>query len=267
MVTRRNVIGGIAGIIAAQTAPAFGLAGAAGAVSPRARSLITARNLTMGGGGKIDPWPDADIVYKVRVSSSSLGSGNFMHNCSRWPLTIDWGDGTRNTYTGNANRSHTYSEAGEYYIQFIPTDYTTTGTEIYNNTKIVDICKFDTSRLQNVKKLYWHACGNMRWTDCSLIEELPNLSDLQYMFRSCGAIGATTIPDLTKLHNLTNVRSAFAAQAAFKDIPQNLADAINDVNISNEVWPLLTVTTDCFSGASSAIRNKVSTRWGGTLNV
>lgn len=86
MVTRRNVIGGIAGIIAAQTAPAFGLAGAAGGVSPRGRNLITARDLTMG--GKPKPY-DYKVDYIEAPGVEGSIRSNVYSTIDLYPVDFD----------------------------------------------------------------------------------------------------------------------------------------------------------------------------------
>lgn len=95
------------------------LEGAAGGVSSRSRSLITARNLTMGA-ASTPVYDGTALLYdldthtglSIEVLTSYDGTVGSKH-------TVDWGDGVVEEFGGGAYRTHTYAHYGRYVVQIV----------------------------------------------------------------------------------------------------------------------------------------------------
>jgi hypothetical protein len=156
-------------------------------------------------------------------------------------FTVDWGDGTTNTYTSIGVKSRTYASAGTYQIR-ISGDVSgigwvsDTSTRTNNNklTKIIDFGSI--ARLTSLSGLAYQS----RLT--SIPSTLPStVTDLSYFFR-----GATTFNlniGFWNTGNVTNMQFMFAGATAFNNGGSN--------TIQNWAAPLCTGFNSMFSGATS----------------
>ena len=137
------------------------------------------------GGGK-SPY----FELKVATTADSLTWGFTPHIPAGGTLTVDWGDGTTNAYTGSSStrRDHTYAAAGEYRVRLIG-DATRVvfggdASPMITYAGMVTWCNFNWGALNGLNNLQtmFYRCLNLGGICTSLPDDAVSL---QSAFNNC----------------------------------------------------------------------------------
>ena len=183
------------------------------------QTLIDTYGWTITDGGQVAS-PEFALKWETTTPNEEIqigvGSGTFNYD-------IDWGDGTVETYTTDANVSHTYVAAGDHITKI-------TGDFPHLNMKNLtdDVYR---EKLRDV--LNW---GSIVWQDWT------------NMFRDCNGFTGLTATDLPNLLNVTSFHY-FAAASNFG----------NHYNSTVQNWNVSSVTNMSNFSYYGSWRNKIST--------
>jgi len=186
------------------------------------------------------------LIFKVKTTASNqvvtLPTPQNDHKgvALTYNYNVKWGDGfnsTQITTYNDANRSHTFVLAGEYYI------------EISGICEGIDATKDSANEFKSrlIKIVSWGITGMLKYINfklCALLTELPNQSgrltnirSLSYTFYGTSIVtipaglfmNSTSIDD----HLTTMYTRTFASNNSLKYIKENIFKNSNVVNLSN----------------------------------
>jgi len=123
--------------------------------------------------------PFITLTYTASGSPRTLDIDNLAVAAGE-KVTVVWGDGSRNTYSGEASRSHVYNNAGVYTIKFI-------GYKHLTKLSIIDIAGVggDVSTWVLWDNLIWLGLGNS--TVYGNITDWVFPSGMEYFFIQLGS--------------------------------------------------------------------------------
>ena len=172
------------------------------------------------------------LVYNTNLSSGttiSVPTGSGSH-------TINWGDGSSNSYTSSGYKNHTYSVNGTYTVQVSGTvnSFGSSSTPTANNVnKLTECLSFGTVGLTSLSSAF-HDCTNLT----SVPSSIPSgVTDISNMFR--GATSFNQSLNSWNTINVVNMDSTFRDASVFNG-------AINGWNTSS-----VTIMADLFRSASA----------------
>ena len=127
--------------------------------------------------------------------------------------TINWGDGSSNTYTANQEPSHTFINSGEHTVSFTGTfPHLTFRGDYYNrNTKLKAVQQWGTQK--------WTSMANM-FQFCTTLNSFPTqapdltlCTNMSFMFEVAYAfnqpLGSWDVSKVTNMAYMFNIASAF----------------------------------------------------------
>ena len=127
-------------------------------------------------------------------------------------ITVDWGDGNSNEYSGAGARSHDYAGAGTWSIKI--TNYLNLTTFNCGDNKLGCVAG-EIGKMTNLTSLYLYSLANVT-TGAGEIGALTNLTDLNLRSLANVTIGAGEIDSLVKLQTCILISSDnIAIQTAF----------------------------------------------------
>ena len=205
-------------------------------------------------------------ISSFKINGSTL---NFMFITPVEDCVIDFGDGTKQTFTGNNSSTrvtHSYSESNIYTIKIIGNH-----SSFRASTNIIELIQFSNT-ITNCLQMFYYCkslttipetlilgnsvtnCSNM-FINCSNLTTIPetftipnSVTDCSNMFDKCTSL--TTIPStLTIPNSVTDCSSMFSNCSSLTEIPETFT-------LGNSV-------TDCshmFSGCSS-LTSDISNIW------
>ena len=191
-------------------------------------------------------------ISSFKIQGNSLTR---MYITSVEDCVVDFGDGTKQTFTGN-NRStqvtHNYSESNIYTIKIIGNH-----SNFRASQNIIEIIQISNSIIN---------CLNM-FSGCSSLTEIPetlripdSVTNCSSMFSSCSSL--TEIPStLTIPNSITNCTAMFFRCSSLTEIPETL-------RIPDSVTNCASMFSDC-SSLTSDISNIWPSTWNytGTISV
>ena len=150
-------------------------------------------------------------ISSFKIQGNSLTS---MYITPVEDCVVDFGDGTKQTYTGNnksTNVNHYYSESNIYTIKIIGNH-----SNFRASTNIIEIIQISNS-ITNCSNMFYN-CRSLTTIPETLI--IPNsVTDCSYMFYGCSKI--TEIPEtLTIPDSVTNCSSMFENCSSLTAIPE-----------------------------------------------
>jgi gliding motility-associated-like protein len=123
--------------------------------------------------------------------------------------TVDWGDGSTSTETGNAN--HTYATPNTYTVSITGEFPRIRFTNNANSQKIMTIEQWGTNPWTSMASAF-NGCGNLtgNFTDAP---DLSNVTDMSLMFRGCALFNADL--DNWDVSNVQDMNSMFMLASSF----------------------------------------------------
>ena len=138
-------------------------------------------------------YPSFKAVYKIKNDETKITMGG---QPAEENVTIDWGDGTKETIptTTNSDLSHTYAKKGQYEVE-ITGDYRNWTAGCSKNVELYDVLQFGSIGLGFTKdlNLEGQSGGSGSFMNCSDWNRLT----------------AEDIPDSTKLTNMTRMFASY----------------------------------------------------------
>jgi surface protein len=210
-------------------------------------------------GGVITDLDNIVLVYDTRLSAGTtisvpLGAGV---NC-----TIDWGDGTSDSYTTTGYKNHTYAVNDVYIVQISGTLTgfgLATAPTAANVNKLTECLSFGTIGLTSLAYAF-QACANLT----SVPSSIPSaVTSIRNMFNDCTSFNSSNVTSWNTT-NVTNMSFMFAGCTSFNqaigswtmtnvtDIGWMFKDATS-FNQSLNSWNTINVTNmqSTFDGATA----------------
>jgi surface protein len=205
---------------------------------------------TSGSGFVSAPWDGSEFISLWRTSNtSSVGSSTSTQvtlplvNTGTYNMLVDWGDGSTDTITvwNQAQRTHTYANAGDYTITI---KGVCRGFQFNNGgdrLKLLNISQYGILNLSTPSTFYGCANFNSTATDAPII----STTSFFEMFRNCtnfnGNIGNWDVS------SVTNMNGMFFTATSFNN---GGSPSINNWNVSN-VTQMGVSAGGMFDGATS----------------
>jgi surface protein len=186
---------------------------------------------TSGSGFVSAPWDGAEFISLWRTSNTSVGSSTSTQvtlplvNTGTYNMLVDWGDGTQDTITiwNQAQRTHTYANAGDYTITISGTCRGFRFAGGGDRLKLLNISQYGVLNLSTDSAFYFCTNFNSTATDAPII----STTSLVDTFRDCsnfnGNIGNWDVS------NITNMQQMFLNAVSFNN---NGNSSINNWNTS-----------------------------------
>lgn len=199
---------------------------------------------------------DATANEEFELMNSCLGGENLLY-----PVTVNWGDGSTDTYTTGASWTHTYTSSGSKRIVvrsengYLPYIYFNVMNEVLLSVDWADAYWYDWdgSAITDV---------NEGFSDASALTNVPgsfyarnNISDFGLCFDGCSSL--TSIPDdfFTYSTSITRISSCFKNCSSLENIPSSLVGKLsanaNVVQCCEGCSSLTSIPTRLFDGLSS----------------
>ena len=208
-------------------------------------------------GGVITDLDNIVLVYDTRLSA-----GTTISVPTEGSVTIDWGDGTSDSYTSSGYKNHTYSVDDVYIVQISGT-VTRLGNSAAptanNVNKLTECLSFGTVGLTSLDSAF---------RDCTNLTSVPNsipsgVTDLRAMFMGCTSFNSSNVTSWNTT-NVTDMSFMFDECTSFNraigswtmtnvtDIGWMFRDATS-FNQSLNSWNTINVTNmqSTFDGATS----------------
>jgi surface protein len=165
------------------------------------------------------PVPNPFIsVWRTTSPSESITLP--LESSGTYSFVVDWGDGNTDTITSwnQAERTHTYSVAGDYVVTI---DGTLIGYRFYDYItdapKLIEIQRWGCLRFINTS-YYFFGCSNLVLTGVTDTINLDGINSLVAMFQNCTSI--TTINNINSwdVSNITAMLGVFSSTQFNQDI-------------------------------------------------
>jgi surface protein len=139
--------------------------------------------------------------------------------------TINWGDGNTSV-NSHANRSHTYTTAGDYAITVsgVTNGFSFGGYDSSSNTKLLRVNKWGPLVITSFNQ--FAGCSNLTLTNVSDVIILTGTTSLSNMFYGCSSLTTVNNMNSWNVSTITDMSSMFTLASSFN---QN----ISSWNVSN----------------------------------
>jgi surface protein len=187
------------------------------------------------------PVPPPTFISVWRVTSGQ--TVNLPYNPSgTYSGTINWGDGNTSV-NSHANRSHTYTTAGDYAITVsgVTNGFSFGGYDSSSNTKLLRVNKWGPLVINSFNQ--FAGCSNLTLTNVSDVIILTGTTSLSNMFYGCSSLTTVNNMNSWNVSTITDMSSMFTLASSFN---QN----ISSWNVSN-----VTTMTGMFGYCSSFNQN------------
>jgi surface protein len=196
---------------------------------------------TSGSGFVSAPWDGSEFISLWRTSNTSVGSSTSTQialplvNTGTYNMLVDWGDGTQDTITiwNQAQRTHTYANAGDYTITIKGVcrgfQFNDTGDKL----KLLNILQYGILNL-STGRVFW-GCTNFNptATDAPII----STTNMEYTFISCTNFNGNI--NNWDVSNVTGLRQTFQGCTNFNK-------PLNNWNVSK-----VTIMGGLFAGCTN----------------